>query len=347
MKYINNFMKRYSLLILVPLLAVALFVACGGTERAESSDADSSQRTKVRVESVQLVPVDQIATFTATIEADQVNNIAPAMGGRIRDIKVDVGSSVRRGQTLVIMDKSNLSQQETQFATLKRDYERYKELYAVGGISKQQLDQAKTQLEVAEYALSNLNENTTLTSPVNGIVTARNYDPGDVAGQLPILTIENINPVKVTVNVSESFYSKVVKGMPVEIFVDAIEKEKFEGQVSLIHPTLDPVSHTFTVEISVSNNDLRLRPGMFARVKMSFGTNERPLLSDRAVLKQVGSNARYVFVEKDGKAVYSLVELGVRINDKYEIISGLNAGDRVIVEGNSGMIDGTEVEVVD
>lgn len=340
-------MRRYSLLRITPLLAVALLASCGGADRTGSAESEASQKTRVRVEEVQLVPVDQISTFTATVEADQVNNIAPAMGGRIREIKVDVGSQVRRGQALVTMDKANLSQQQTQVATLKRDYERYKELYEVGGISKQQLDQAKTQLDVAEYALNNLDENTTLTSPVNGVVTARNYDPGDVAGQLPILTIESINPVKVKVNVSESYYSQVVKGMPVEVLVDALGGEMFQGSVSLIYPTLDPVSHTFTVEISVPNGDQRLRPGMFARVRMNFGTNERPLLSDRAVLKQVGSNDRYVFVEKDGKAVYTLVQLGVRINDKYEIVSGLNDGDRVIVEGNTGLIDGTEVEVID
>lgn len=340
-------MRRYSLLRTIPLLAVALLASCGGGDRSGSAENEASQKTKVRVEKVQLVSVDQISTFTATVEADQVNNIAPSMGGRIREIRVDVGAQVRRGQALVTMDKANLSQQQTQVATMKRDYERYKELYEVGGISKQQLDQAKTQLDVAEYALNSLDENTTLISPVNGVVTARNYDPGDVAGQLPILTIESINPVKVKVNVSESYYNQVVKGMPAEVLVDALAGEVFRGSVSLIYPTLDPVSHTFTVEISVSNSDQRLRPGMFARVRMNFGTNERPLLSDRAVLKQVGSNDRYVFVERDGKAIYTLVQLGVRIDDKYEIVSGLNEGDRVIVHGNTNLIDGAEVEVVD
>jgi multidrug efflux pump subunit AcrA (membrane-fusion protein) len=86
---------------------------------------------------------------------------------------------------------------------------------------------------------------------------------------------------------------------------------------------------------------------MFSRVTMNFGTNDRPLVSDMAVLKQTGSNDRYVFVEKDGKAFYTLVQLGTRIEDKYEIVSGLNAGDRVIVQGNAGLIDGTEVEVVE
>ncbi|MDD2247664.1 MAG: efflux RND transporter periplasmic adaptor subunit [Proteiniphilum sp.] len=339
-------MKLKELLQFTPLLAAALLASCGVKDKSGAAESDSQQVAKVRVEEVMLVPVEQVSTFTATVEANQVNNIAPAMGGRIRRIYVDVGANVRSGQAVVAMDGANLSQQQTQVATLKRDYERYKELYDVGGISKQQLDQAKTQLDVAEYALNNLAENTTLISPVSGLVTARNYDPGDVVMQLPILTIENINPVKVKVNVSESYYSKVLKGMPVEVQADALGNEIFKGVISLIHPTLDPVSHTFAVEISVPNGDHRLRPGMFSRVKINFGTNDSPLLSDMAVLKQVGSNDRYVFVERDGKAVYTLVELGVRVGGKYEILSGLKAGDRVIVHGNTGLIDGTDVQVV-
>lgn len=339
-------MKRKNVLKFMPLAVLFFLASCGGETTKNETQAETDKKN-VKVEEVRLTPVDQLSTFTATVEANTVNNIAPAMGGRIRSIHVDVGSRVGKGQTVVTMDAANYSQQQTQLVTLKRDYERYLELYNVGGISKQQLDQMKAQLDVAQTALNNLGENTRLTSPINGVVTVRNYDPGDMAAGQPILTIENINPVKVIINVSESFYSRVVKGMPAKVQVDALSDEVFEGKVSLIHPTLNPVSHTFPVEIEVNNSDQRLRPGMFSRVTMNFGTNDRPLVPDMAVLKQTGSNDRYVFVEKDGKAVYTLVQLGTRIDDKYEIVSGLSAGDRVIVQGNAGLIDGTEVKVVE
>ena len=120
-------MRRFIFSRITPFLAVALFASCGGTDRNETTENEAPQRAKVRVERVQVVPVDQISTFTATVEADHVNNIAPAMGGRIRDIKVDVGARVAKGQALVTMDRANFSQQQTQVTTLQRDYERYKD----------------------------------------------------------------------------------------------------------------------------------------------------------------------------------------------------------------------------
>lgn len=337
-------MKRNKFLKFLPLVAFLTLVACGGESDEQQT---GSVKRNVTVEEVQLMPVSQLSSFTATVEAKTVNHITPAMGGRIRVIHVDVGSRVTKGQTLVAMDAASYSQQETQLATLRRDYERYSELYEVGGVSRQQIDQMKAQLDVAQSALNTIGENTGLVSPINGIVTARNYDPGDVAGGTPILTIENINPVKIVINVSESYYSKVSAGMPATVTVDALEGDVFEGKVSLVHPTINPVSRTFPVEIDVNNSDQRLRPGMFSRVTLNFGVNERPVVTDLAVLKQPGSNDRYVFLEKEGKAIYRRVETGTRFEDKYEIVSGLEIGDRVIVQGNTGLIEGAEVEVVD
>lgn len=339
-------MKQKLFFQIMPLVSLLMFSSCGEGSGNGEQQTENDKRN-VSVEKIKLVPVNQLTTFTATIEANTVNNISPAMGGRIRTILMDVGSHVVAGQTVATMDAANYSQQETQLATLTRDYERYRELYEVGGVSKQQLDQMKTQLDVAQTALQTLEENTRLISPISGIVTARNYDPGDVAAGKPILTVENINPVKVIVNVSESYYNKVSLGMPATIEVDALEGETFEGKVSLIHPTLNPVAHTFPVEFVVNNSKQQLRPGMFSRVTINFGSNERPLIPDLAVMKQTGSNDRYVFLEKEGKAVYTKVTLGSRIDDKYEIVSGLHTGDRIIVKGNTGLIDGNEVQVVD
>ena len=336
-------MKKFYYLSFSIFILSGMFFSC---KQSEKKDETKEEAKKIRVEIVRRSVVPQTAQFTANIESKSKNNIAPAMGGRIRRILVDVGSYVRAGQVVAIMDGTTLSQQNTQIATLKRDYQRYQELYEAGGISKQQLEQAKTQLDVAQAGARNLGENTSLRSPISGVVTARNYDPGDVAMQLPILTIENINPVKVLVNVSESYYNRVSRGMSAEVKVDALKDETFQGKVSLIHPTLDAVAHTFPVEITVDNRLGKIRPGMFARVSLDFGSGESIVVKDKAVHKQSGTNDNYVFIVKNGKAVYTKVEVGQRLNDMFEILSGLTPNDEVIVDGGTNLIDGTPVTIV-
>ena len=190
-----------------------------------------------------------------------------------------------------------------------------------------------------------MKENTRLVSPINGIVTARNYDSGDMIGGEPVVTIEQKSPVKLLVNVSESFYTRVRKGMDVNVKVEVYGDEIFHGKVSLIYPTVDPQTRTFPVEIKLPNKDLKVRPGMFARVTMNFGTQNHVVAPDLSIIKQAGSGDRYIYVYKDGKVSYNKVLLGRRMDDKYEIISGVSDGDQVVVAGQSRLTNGAEVSV--
>ena len=303
------------------------------------------EKPLVRLETVKTQEVEQIQEFTATVEANVVNNIVPSMSLRINDILVEVGDHVRKGQVLAQMDKTNLLQSQTQLENIQLEYDRAFELYKVGGASKQSLDAQKTQLDVAKTAYENLKENTRLVSPINGIVTARNYDSGDMIGGEPGVTIEQMSPVKLLVNVSESFYTRVRKGMDVNVKVEVYGDEIFHGKVSLIYPTVDPQTRTFPVEIKLPNKDLKVRPGMFARVTMNFGTQNHVVAPDLSIIKQAGSGDRYIYVYKDGKVSYNKVLLGRRMDDKYEIISGVSDGDQVVVAGQSRLTNGAEVSV--
>ena len=303
------------------------------------------EKPLVRLETVKTQEVEQIQEFTATVEANVVNNIVPSMSLRINDILVEVGDHVRKGQVLAQMDKTNLLQSQTQLENIQLEYDRAFELYKVGGASKQSLDAQKTQLDVAKTAYENLKENTRLVSPINGIVTARNYDSGDMIGGEPVVTIEQMSPVKLLVNVSESFYTRVRKGMDVNVKVEVYGDEIFHGKVSLICPTVDPQTRTFPVEIKLPNKDLKVRPGMFARVTMNFGTQNHVVAPDLSIIKQAGSGDRYIYVYKDGKVSYNKVLLGRRMDDKYEIISGVSDGDQVVVAGQSRLTNGAEVSV--
>jgi RND family efflux transporter MFP subunit len=312
-------------------------------------EADTAAETKVGVKTTvaTLQTVDNTATYTANIKADVINQITPAVPGRIVKIYVEVGDRVSRGQLLVQMETSSLQQQTTQLANLEKDYARYSELLAVGGIAQQQVDQVKTQIDVLKAAIKNLQDNTQLRSPISGVVTARNYDNGDVFGQQPIVTIQQLSPLKALINVSESLFSKIKTGLPVDIDLDVYPDEKFTGTVSLIYPTIDANTHTFGVEVAVNNRDMKVRPGMFGRVTLNLGTRESILVPDIAVQKQAGSNDKYVYtVVDDSIAKYNKVELGARLGDLYEITSGISAGDIVVTAGQTRLIDGSKVETV-
>lgn len=338
-------MKNYRKSLLLSAVVLCVLTACSEEKKQRSVVEEKPQ---VRLETVNVQSVDQTQEFTATVEANVVNNISPSMVLRIDKILVEVGDRVKAGQLLAEMDRSNLIQSKTQLDNIQLEYDRQLALYEVGGTSKQLLDAQQTQLDVARTSYENLKENTQLISPIDGIVTARNYDNGDMynAGN-PVLTVQQIIPVKLMIHVSEGFYTQVKEGMEVKIHLDVYKNEEFTGKVSLVYPTIDAATRTFPVEIKLDNKDMRVRPGMFARVTINFGTERRVVLPDLAVVKQTGSGDRYVYVYEDGKVDFVKVELGRRTDTRYEVLSGVPDGARVVVAGQSRLHNGAEVTVVE
>ena len=335
---------------LAAVLVAAMLGACSGGEekKAETAVETVIEKPTVKLATVTSRDVEQIGEFTATVEAEAKNNIAPTSPGRISKIFVEVGDHVRKGQKLVQMDAANLTQLKLQLDNQETEFKRVDELYKVGGASKAEWDAAKTNLDVRRSSYENLLENTQLVSPLTGVVTARNFDNGDLytSTQMPVLVVEQIAPVKLMVNVSEPNFPKVSKGMPVKVKLDVYEGEEFEGKVSLVYPTIDAATHTFPVEITLANANQRVRPGMFARVTMNFGSKNHVVVPDMAVVKRAGSGDRYVYVYNNGKVSYNKVELGRRMGTEYELISGVDNNSQVVIAGQNRLADDVEVEVI-
>ena len=329
------------------LAALALLaVSCGGGGTQTQTSTETEKKTLVKIAEVGIENVAQTEEFSGTILPFTENNISPSMGLRIGKIHADVGTQVSKGQVLVELDQSSLLQSQVQLENLKTDLQRYETLYKEGGISKQTLDQMATQVEASQVAYDNLLENTVLRSPVTGVVTARNYDPGDlynVGGA--ILTVMQIDRVKVQVNITEAYFPQVKLGMPVEIKLDVYPGEVFEGKVSLIHPSVDATTRTFTTEITIPNGDRKLRPGMFSRVAINFGEKEQVIIPDVAVQKQAGSNERFGFVVENGVAHRRTFNVGRQVGNYVVILSGVSAGEDVVIAGGQKLLDGAEVEV--
>ncbi len=340
-------MKNTTLKVMTLLAFSLLLTACGSTPK-ETPVATETEATDIRVEAAIEKEVPQLFNYSAVMRAEAINNIAPTTPGRIEEIFVEIGDFVEKGQKLVQMDATQLRQQKTQLDNLKTNFKRVDELYQVGGMSKSEWDDVKTQLEVAETIYNNLVENTQLISPISGVVTARNYDSGDLYSGNAILQVQQIKPVKLIINVSESQYTDVTKGMKVDVTVDVFKGEVFEGIVSLIYPTLDASTHTFPVEVTIPNSNTRLRPGMYSQVQFNTGDQNCVLIPDRAIVKQPGSADRYVFVlQNDGTVKYTKVTLGTRVDTYYVALSGVNVGDKIAVTSLTKLKDKTAVRVVE
>lgn len=352
--------KSFSASLTVALISsLTVLSGCSGDKTKETTEKEEKLPV-VTVATVEDRDVDQLGTYTASVEPELINNISASTPNRIKQILVDEGMRVSAGQRLVVMDDVNTVSYETQVdnakANLKNvqiNYDRALELFKIGGGTKQQVDQMETQLinaknslAAAERTLRNVRENTVLTSPISGVVTARNYDPGDMTGNLPILTVARVRPVKIVINVTESQLSKVKKGMPATVTFDTYGDEQFKGTVTMVSPTVDTSTRTFGVEITVPNSDDKILPGMFGRVTLNLGTERNVVVPDKAVMKQQGSGNHYVYVyNSDGTVSYKFVELGQRLGEEYELVGGIDPGVQVVTSGQTRLADGRKVEV--
>ena len=284
-------------------------------------------------------------------------------------------ASVANQDAALASQEAALKSEEINLARQKKDLDRAKELVRIGGGTQQAVDQlqaaydaaqeslkarkraldasraslnaSRTSLGASQRSLQTVQENTVLTSPISGVISARNYDAGDLPAG-PILTVQQMNPLKVIVNVNEEEFSKIKNGMPVTVTLDAVPDETFYGSVYLIHPEINQQTRTFQVEVTINNGAGKVSAGMFARVKFKYGTQNHIVVPDKAIVKMQGSGKRFVYVYKeDGTVAYTEVELGMRLSDRYEILSGLKDGDRVVIAGQSRLTDGAKVKIMD
>ena len=336
--------------VILSTLAIAVLAGCSGKK---DSDKDTSvvEAIPVKVQKLEKENIARTLDYTANLQADEQVYYAPAATGRIEKIYVEVGDRIKKGQLLVEMDRTNLQQAEVQLKNLETEYNRAKMLNETQSISKQAYDAAVTQYEVAKSNVDFLKENTRMLAPFNGVVTGKYFENGEVytgaafggASKPSIIAIEKINPLKAYVNLSEQYFLSVKKGTKVELKSNLYPDRIFEGQVSIVYPTIDPASRTFTVEVKIPNDDEALRPGMYGTINFFIGNTETVVVPAIAVLKLQGANDRYVFINKDGKAKRVSVK---RFEDKIELISDeIQEGDELIVVGQGRVIDGSPITI--
>ncbi|MDY3090143.1 MAG: efflux RND transporter periplasmic adaptor subunit [Porphyromonas sp.] len=336
-------MKKYITLALTATVSSLVMIACGSGDKKteQASQADSLEVVQVERSRVSVDTVDMGESFTATLEAKVKNNISAQAGGRLQQLLVKVGDRVGQGQVVARLEATQLATAQIQLNDAKLAVTRMSELYKIGGVSKAQLEQAESALAIAQQQVNNLATNTALRSPISGVVTAKNYDSGDMTSpSLPVVVIEQISPVKANVHVSEAYYTQLRKGLSASLSVEALGEGTFDGYISNVYPTIDSKTHTVQVEVEFANKDMLLRPGMYGSLKLDLGRRAALVVPDKAVQRMLGAGKRYVYVVQSGKAVYREVEVGEKFGDKQEILSGLELGEEVVTSGAQKLKNG-------
>lgn len=340
--------------LILSTIAFALLTGCAGKKDKNKQD-DVIEAINVRTMTLKETNIAKTLDYTASLEADEQVYYAPASTGRISKIHVEVGDRIRKGQLLVEMDQTQLHQARVQLTNLELEYNRAKQLKETGSISQQAYDATVTQYEVAKSNVDFLLENTKLLAPFDGVVTGRYFENGELytgspaggAAKASIIAIEKINPVKAYVNMTEQYYPLVKAGTEMELKSSIYPDRTFPGKISIVYPTIDKTSRTFTVEVKIPNNDLSLRPGMYGNINFFIGETNTIVAPALAVLKLQGSNIRYVFINNNGKAKRVEVTLGRRFDDQVEIISPeIKAGDQLITVGQAKLVDGSLINIL-
>jgi len=342
-------------------ISVLMLAACASkSTNPASTPSDPSAETKraavpVKVMTLSKTRIARTIDYTATILPFEEVNMAPSAPGRIERIYVEVGNKVNRGDNLFLMDRTQLFQLELQLSNLQKDLDRIDTLLKSGSAKEQERDQLKTQYDVLKTNVDFMKQNTLMKAPFQGVVTGKYYEDGEMysgtpttqSGRSAVVTVMQVNPLKLNVSISEQYYPLIKTGMKAEVTADVYKGEKFTGTVFRIAPTINSATRSFVTELELPNRNDLLKPGMFVRVSMDLGEVETFVVPANTVLLQEGTNIRFVFLEKNNIAERVEVTLGKRFDDKLEILSSnIGEGDLLVTEGQARLINGDMVELI-
>lgn len=339
-------MNKLINLVVIGGLIVTLS-GCGNKASETDVNTEKKGAEQVKTMVIEKQEVSRKIELSTTLQGYETMNIAPSLTGKIEHIYVEVGSHVKEGDMLVRMDQNQLNTTKLTYANLGIEYERTKALRETGTVSQQSYDQIKLQYDQTKESLDFLTVNTFVKARMNGVISAKNYEDGELYSGSPILTLTQIYVLKALINIPEKYFPVVKKGMTVNVLSDIYPDQVFPSTIEIIYPTIDASTHTFQAKLRIPNTSDLLRPGMYVRTNMEVGTEDVIVAPYQSVLKLIGSNERYIFLNNNGVAKRVSVELGQRFDDQIEIISPeISEGNEIIVLGQGRLVDGSKLSVV-
>ena len=343
-------MNKYIKIATIALAVGSIATACGGKGGDKAATTTKKEVEKVKVMALQSERISKTLELSSTLEGYETMNIAPSVTGHIEHIYVQVGSRVSKGTMLVRMDQTQLNTTRINLASTKTELDRVTALKASGSVSEQVYDQTKAAYDQLVESERFLDENTFVKAQFGGVISAKNYEDGEMYAGQPILTLTQISRLKAIINIPETYFPLVKNGMKVEVESDIYPGQVFPATIEIVYPTIDPQSHTFQAKLNIPNSGEKIRPGMYVRTRLGVGEVDAIVVPYQRVLKLTGSNDRYVFVADGNKARRVAVTLGQRFDDRIEIIpveaGAIKSGDRLVITGQARLVDGDNLEIV-
>lgn len=328
---------------LFTLAAVAL-MACSKQENTEQQERVEQVRTQV----LHVQEIEREISVSTNLQGYLTQNVAPSLQGKIEHIYREVGDRVSTGQDLVRMDQTQYKTTKISLTNLETEKNRTELLLKTGSATQQQMDQLTAQYNSTKEQLEFLEANTYVKAPFSGVISAKNYEDGELYAGQPILVLTQINKLKALVAIPETYYPMFKAGMKLTLTTDIYPDQVFPASVEVVYPTIDASSHTFQVKVVIPNGKNLLRPGMYVTTTIGLGKANAIVVPYQSVEKLVGANDRYVFINENGRAKRVAVELGQRFDQDIEIISPeIVAGVEMVTVGQHKLIDGMKINVVE
>ena len=375
-------MKRIITLNLTIVIVSALLMSnCGKPNKA---DTVSEERIiPVNVTTVTSGSVENKINFLGDIKAYREVNVYSTIPEKITSLNVDINDVVQKGDLLatvndvkirqgVLQAEAGLASAKAQYENVSTEWDRIQKLYKESAVSKSQYDAIRTQKEAADAAVKQLSAglksakeqlaDTKIKAPISGIISARNYNFGDqTSPQYPAFTIIDMDTVKIYIDIVEYQVAQIKEGQKALIHVNGYPNKVFEGVVAKVYPTLNPLSRSVKAEIVIDNEDLLLKPGMYANVDVITDCKDNvPVIPPYCIIEKTNleylggevSNTRvktekYVYVVQEDIAYQRQIATGIEEANAIEIINGINIGDVIVTRGQHNLSDSTLVRIIE
>ncbi|OGF63632.1 MAG: hypothetical protein A2Y62_01940 [Candidatus Fischerbacteria bacterium RBG_13_37_8] len=364
----NKVLIRIVFMISIFIGIMILAVGCGSN--AENKAAGNNEMHKVQDEQKVKTALVEIEDFqpmlqaTGTLVPRRYAELKALVGGEITSLPVDIGTKVQKGQLLFEIRKvnyeldleqadANLARAQVIVADREREKNRIENLFKEGSATEQMRDQtitgyeealaAQKQAQAARDRVAQMLTDCSATAPYNGVVTARHLQQGEYVNSAdPVMEIMDLSILNAEMEIPEPYTGKINTGLAVTVSFLS-DFEPVEGKVIAVNPKIDTMNRTFLVKVAVDNSNGRLHAGLFCTATFALpAEKDNPSVPAESIVRDEGRS--YVWVIADGKAHSREVKEGVRLNGRVMILSGLQAGEKVVVSGGGGLTEGTEIK---